>query len=378
MVADGYDDCEGDLLARVRQIVGPGVVVGAELDPHHHLSAAMVTQADLLIAFKQYPHTDVLDRAFELTDLCAAQVAHRVRPLASVVDCDMAVVVHTTREPALGFVQRLQALEGHDGVLSITLTHGFPWGDVPDMGTQLLVYTDARQPGAQARGDRLARQLADELIAMREQLDTPWLGIDAAIDAALAAPPGLVVIADSADNPGGGAAGDATFMLRRLVERGVQHAALGPLWDPQAVRIAFDAGLGATLTMRLGGKTSPMSGDPLDARCRVLALQPDMRMTGLAGTAVPLGDCALLDVQGIEVVLISRRSQAMGTDLFSQLGCDLAARRVVVVKSSQHFRAAFAPLAVQVLYASAPGSVTADLRQLPYLKIHRPKWPIDR
>lgn len=377
MVADGYDDCEGDLLTRVRQIVGPGVVVGAELDPHHHLSTAMVAQADLLIAFKQYPHTDVLDRAFELTDLCAAQVVHRARPLASVVDGEMAVVVHTTREPAAGFVQRLQALEGHDGVLSISLTHGFPWGDVADMGTKLLVYTDARQAGAQALGERLARQLADELIAMREQLDTPWLGIDAAIDAALAAPPGLVVIADSADNPGGGAAGDSTFLLRRLVERGVPGAALGPLWDPQAVRIAFDAGIGATLPMRLGGKTSPMSGDPLDASCRVLALQPDMVMTGLAGTAVPLGDCALVDVQGVEVVLISRRSQAMGTDVFTQLGCDLPSRRLVVVKSSQHFRAAFAPLAVQVLYASAPGSVTADLRQLPYLKSRRPKWPID-
>lgn len=374
MVADGYDDCEGDLLARVRQIVGPGVVVGAELDPHHHLSAAMVAHADLLVAFKQYPHTDVLDRAFELVDLCAAQVAGQLRPVASVVDCEMAVVVHTTREPAAGFVQRMQALEGRDGVLSISLTHGFPWGDVPDMGTKLLVYTDDRR----AEGDRLARQLADELIAMRGQLDTPWLGIDEAITEALAAPPGLVVIADSADNPGGGAAGDATFLLRRLVERGVAGAALGPLWDPQAVRIAFDAGLGARLPMRLGGKTSPMSGDPLDAWCEVKTLQPAMVMTGLAGTAVPLGDCALVDVQGVEVVLISRRSQAMGTDLFTQLGCDLATRRLVVVKSSQHFRAAFAPLSVRVFYANAPGSVTADLRLLPYRHLRRPKWPIDR
>lgn len=373
MVADGYDDCEGDLLTRVRQIVGPGVVVGAELDPHHHLSAAMVAQADLLIAFKQYPHTDVLDRAFELVDLCAAQVAGQVRPVASVVDCEMAVVVHTTREPAAGFVQKLQALEGRDGVLSISLTHGFPWGDVPDMGTRLLVYTDGRRD----HGDRLARTLADELIALRGQLDPPWLGIDAAIDDALAAPPGLVVIADSADNPGGGAAGDSTFILRRLVERGVAGAALGPLWDPQAVRIAFDAGIGATLPMRLGGKTSPLSGDPLDARCTVRALQSDMAMSGLAGTTVRLGDCALLDVQGVELVLISQRSQAMGTDLFTRLGCDLAARRLVVLKSSQHFRAAFAPLAVRIVYASAPGSVSPDLRQLPYRRIRRPKWPID-
>lgn len=373
MVADGYPDCEGDLLTRVRAIVGPEGVVGAELDPHHHLSAAMVSQADLLIAFKQYPHSDVLERAFELVDLCAAQVVHRRRPVPSVVDCHMAVIVHTTREPAQGYVQRLQALEGRDGVLSISLTHGFPWGDVPDMGTKLLLYTDGRP----AEGAALARRLADELIALRAQLDPPWQDIDGAIDEALAAPPGLVVIADSADNPGGGAAGDSTFILRRLIERGVTDAALGPLWDPQAVRIAFDAGVGARLPLRLGGKVGPLSGDPLDAACTVKALVSDMTMSGLADTRQPLGDCALVDAQGVEVVLISRRSQALGTDVFTQLGCQLPQRRIVVVKSSQHFRAAFAPLAVRIVYASAPGSVANDLRLLDYRHIQRPKWPID-
>jgi microcystin degradation protein MlrC len=374
MVADGYPDCEGDLLTRVRALVGPDVVVGAELDPHHHLSEAMVSQADLLIAFKQYPHTDILERAFELVDLCAAQVQHRRRPVASVADCGMAAIIHTTREPAQGYVQRLQALEGQGGVLSISLTHGFPWGDVAEMGTRVLVYTDGRA----ADGDALARRLADELIGLREQLDTPWLGIDDAIDAALAAPPGMVVLADSADNPGGGAAGDSTFILRRLVERGIQHAALGPLWDPQAVAIAFDAGVGARLPMRIGGKVGPMSGAPLDAEVTVKALVRKLPMAGLAGTRQSLGDSALVVIGGIEVVLISRRSQAMGTDLFTGIGCDLPAMRLVVVKSSQHFRAAFAPLAVQILYVSAPGSVTADLRQLPYRHIRRPLWPIDR
>ena len=165
--------------------------------------------------------------------------------------------------------------------------------------------------------------------------------------------------------------------LRRLIERGITGAALGPLWDPQAVRIAFDAGVGARLPLRLGGKVGPMSGDPLDADCTVKALLRDMAMSGLAGTRQPLGDCALVQAQGVEVVLISRRSQAMGTDLFSQLGCDLTQRRIVVVKSSQHFRAAYAPLAVRIIYASAPGSVTNNLRLLDYRHIQRPKWPID-
>jgi microcystin degradation protein MlrC len=382
MVADGYDDCEGDLLTRVRAIVGPRVVVGAELDPHHHLSEAMVRSADLLIAFKEYPHTDALARGLELVDLCEAQVQGRVRPVAAVVDCHMVCMVHTSRQPARGIVDRIQALEGQDGILSISITHGFPWGDTPDMGTKVLVYADAQVPQAPARAQALAQGLADELVSLREELSAPMLTVDQAIDQALSQP-GTTVIADGADNAGGGAASDATFVLRRLVERGVRHAALGPLWDPGAVRIAFEAGLGATLPMRLGGKVSALSGDPLDAVCTVRGLQRELRMSGLSGTPTDMGDCALLQLTGPEgqadgvlVVINTIRNQAIGRDLFTQLGCELAACRVVVVKSSQHFHADFSKVARQVLYASAPGSVAADFNLLPYRKVQRPKWPL--
>lgn len=373
MVADGYDDCEGDLLERVRAIVGPDVVVGAELDPHNHLTPAMVDSADLLISFKEYPHTDVLERGLELVDLCAAMVAKKIQPVHAVVDCEMIVTMHTSRQPARGFVDKLQSLEGKGGVLSISVSHGFSWGDVPEMGTKLIVYTDGDQPLA----DRLARELADELIAMRDGLTVDYPGIDASLDQALAFDGGPVVLADGADNPGGGAASDSTFILRRMVERGIRHAALGPLWDPIAVRIAFEAGQGARLPMRLGGKISPLSGDPIDLMCTVKALHADMVMTGLANAPTPLGDCALLESDGIEIVLITLRNQAMGTDMFTQLGCDLAAKKIIVVKSSQHFYASFSKVAKHVIYAGAPGAVTLDLKTLPYQKARRPKWPID-
>ena len=373
MVADGYDDCEGDLLQRVRAIVGPQVVVGAELDPHHHLSEAMVKNADLLVAFKEYPHTDVLERALELVDLCIAKHEGRIAPVASVVDCEMIVTMHTSREPARGFVDKVMALEGKDGILSISIAHGFAWGDVPDMGTKVLVYSD----GDVAKGAALARQLADDLIGLREALNVPYPGIDAALDEALAFDGGPVVLADGADNPGGGAAGDSTFILKRLRERGVTNACLGPLWDPIAVRIAFEAGVGARLNLRIGGKIGPLSGDPLDLPVKVLALQGDMFMTGLSNTPTALGDCALVEAGGVQIVLISIRNQAMGTDLFTNLGVDLAAKKIVVVKSSQHFYASFSNVAQKVIYVGAPGAVTLDLKTLPYRKIKRPKWPID-
>ncbi len=377
MVADGYDDCEGDLLQRVRAIVGPQVVVGAELDPHHHLSAAMVNHADLLVAFKEYPHTDILERALELVDLCVAKHEGRIAPVASVVDCDMIVTMHTSREPARGFVDRIMALEGKDGILSISVAHGFAWGDVPDMGTKLLVYSDANVDAGAARGAALARRLADELIAMREALAVPYPGIDASLDEALAAGGGPVVLADGADNPGGGAAGDATFVLKWLLERGITDACLGPLWDPIAARIAFEAGVGARLNLRIGGKIGPLSGDPLDLAVTVQALRPDMFMTGLSNTPTALGDCALVESDGVQIVLISVRNQALDTDLFTKLGVDLSAKKIIVVKSSQHFYASFSKVAKKVIYVGAPGAVTLDLKTLPYRRIQRPKWPID-
>jgi microcystin degradation protein MlrC len=374
MVADGYDDCEGDLLGRIRDIVGADVTIGATLDPHSALTEAMVSSANVLIAYKEYPHTDALERALELVDLCAARVEGRCRPVAAVVDCQMIVTaIHTSRQPARGFVDRLQSLEGRDGVLSISLIHGFPWHDVPGMGTKVLVYCD----GDQTQADALARRVADELIGMRVAFSSRYPQIDAALDAAVAFDGKPVVLADTADNPGGGAAGDSTFIARRMIERGIRDAIIGPLWDPGAVRIAFDAGVGARLPMRIGGKIGPRSGEPLDLDVTVSALFPDMIMTGLSNTQTRLGDCAFVQANGIGFVLVSLRCQATDIDLFTQLGCDLAAKKIVVVKSSQHFYASFSTIAAKTIYVDSPGTLAYDLRTIPYKKIPRPKWPLD-
>jgi microcystin degradation protein MlrC len=221
----------------------------------------------------------------------------------------------------------------------------------------------------------MAQRLAAELFDLREELVETLLGIDEALDAALATP-GTVVLGDGSDNPGGGAPGDSTYILRRIMERGIADACLGPLWDPGAVRIAFDAGVGARLALRIGGKIGPLSGDPVDAIWKVRALARDMVMTGLAGTPAKLGDCALVACKGLDVVLASYRCQAFGLDLFTQLGCDPARRKLVVVKSSQHFRAAYAPIAARIIMVDAPGVATKDITTLPFHKIKRPKWPL--
>ncbi|BBK36267.1 microcystinase C [Allostella sp. ATCC 35155] len=372
MVADGYDDCEGDILARIRQIVGPDVPIGCELDPHCHLTKQRLEAADVIICFKEFPHTDFVERGEELADIIEAMALGKVKPVASVYDCRMINSFPTSRQPMRGFVDRIMAMEGKDGILSISVAHCFPYADVPELGTKVLVYTDGRK----ADGDALAEKLGRELWDLRDEVRPPFLTIDAALDKGVARNQGLVVIADPADNAGGGAASDSTYVLRRMMERGITDAALGPVWDPIAVRMCFNAGEGTRFKLRFGGKIAPTSGDPIDAEVTVTKLVRNATQTfGKALSQV--GDAAAIDVGGIAVVLIDNRTQALGTDLFTNLGIDLGQRRICVVKSTNHFYASFGKVAEEVLYMDAPGPLPRDFLRLPYTRIPRPIWPFD-
>jgi microcystin degradation protein MlrC len=371
MVAHGYDDCEGDIIARVRAIVGPGVVIGVEHDPHCHLTANRLENCDLLICFKEFPHTDSVARAEEVVELTLRTIRGEIKPVMSTFDCRMICGFPTTRQPMRSFVDEISAMEGKEGVLSISIAHGFSFADVPDVGTRVLVVTDDRKDV----GDALAERLGRRLQAMREQTQPPFLSVDAAIDRALEVG-GPVVVADVTDNPGGGAAGDNTTFLRRLIERGISGAALAPIWDPVAVSLCHAAGEGARLPLRFGGKTAATSGQPIDALVTVTKLVRAATTTRFDGTA-PLGDAAAIDVNGIAVVLITKRTQAFHPDLFTNLGIDPTKRNPVVVKSTNHFHAAFAPIASEVLYADGDGPLPRDPTCNPYTRIKRPIWPLD-
>lgn len=376
MVAEGYDDCEGDLLAHVRAIVGPKTVIGAELDPHCHLTPAMTGNADVLICFKEYPHTDFLERAYELVDLCTAAAQGETKPTMSVYDCRMIQPYHTSKEPMKSFVAGMKALEGKDGVLSVSVAHGFPWGDSPDMGTRVLVVTDNRA----AHGAAVAERLGRTLIGHRGTTVSPSVTLDQALDQALAIAGGPVVLADTADNPGGGAPGDSTFVLRALLDRGIGDVALGPLYDPMAVSTCFDAGPGATLALRIGGKTGTSSGDPVDVVAEIRHLERDATQAFGAARA-PMGNVATIRVATpggpVDIVLDTVRGQSMGADLFTAHGVTLTDKKLIVVKSSQHFYAAFAPLGKAVIYIDGPGTLTSNYAALPFVKMQRPKWPFD-
>ncbi len=372
MVADGYEDCEGDLLRRVRQIVGPNVKIGAELDLHCNLTSAMVGHADVLVPYKESPHIDVLERGEELVQMLVDAAAGKTKPVMSVFDCRMVTSSPTTREPMQGFVRRMKSLEGKNGVLSVSLVHCFGFNDVPEMGYKVLVVTDDRK----AEGDALARKLGHEIYLMRREIGMSFLTIEEAIDRALAAPPGPVVLADGADNAGGGAASDSTWFIRALQRRGVRDACVGPLWDPIAVRMCFAAGEGGVFQLRFGAKMNANSGEPVDAKVKVTRLVKDAWQT-FGDVRDPIGDAAAIEVDGIAVVLNSARDQAFGIDLFTNLGIDPRAKRIVVVKSHNHFFAAFSKIATEVHRTTAPGPLALDYSKVPYKRLKRPIWPLD-
>jgi microcystin degradation protein MlrC len=184
-----------------------------------------------------------------------------------------------------------------------------------------------------------------------------------------------VVLADVADNAGGGAPSDSTFVLRRLVERGVKNAVIGCFWDPIAVSFCAEAGVGASFDLRIGGKSGPVSGAPIDLRVTVRAIVQDHTQRGLSGGRAQYGTSAWVEADGIHIILTSKRQQVFYPDAFTGTGCTLADKTMVVVKSMQHFYAGFAPIASAVRYIAAPGTVGADFVGLPYTKVTRPFWP---
>jgi microcystin degradation protein MlrC len=373
MVAEGYDDCEGDLLSRVRTLVGSQIPVGAELDPHDHLTPAMVDNATALVMYKEFPHTDFAERAADLFHIIMDTAAGKTKPAMGVFDMKMIYSYFTTIPPMKGFVDKIKGMEGKDGVLSISVVHGFPYADVPELGSKLLVITDSQPDRAQS----LAKELGIELIKLRGQTMPQHLPIQEALDKALAAPEGPVVLSDSSDNPGGGAPGDSTFVLKAMLDNGVENAGLACLWDPIVVQLALAAGDGAKLKIRLGGKMGTISGDPLDVECTVIRARKNV-LQHFSGATGSIGDAASLRVGGIDVIVASQRNQVRSPDVFTELGIDPLSKKIIVVKSKNHFRAEFEKIAKEILYLAAGGALSPDFKSVPYTRIRRPKWPIDQ
>jgi len=382
MVSSECWDCEGDLLVRLRERVGQ-TPIGAILDLHGNVTDAMAQSGAFLIACKEYPHTDFRERARELRDILVDVArGHRPMPKPAMQDVPLLALMGTTEEPMKGFVQKLKDYERKPGLVSISAMHGFPWSDTPHSRAALLAWYDPRVATAQESARSAVKELGERLYQIGTQTHGTRLPLGTAIDRALALPVDApasrpVVLADGSDNPGGGAASDSTFVLRELLRRGVTQVALGMMWDPQAALIAADAGVGARLPLRIGGKVGPLSGEPTDLEVEVLCVREDAAQRGLSGGKERLGLAVAVRAAGIDIVINTIRQQVFSPDCFAELGVDLSAKKLVVVKSTQHFRMGFDAITSAVVYCDAPGSLHGNLAMLPFRHLRRPIWPFD-
>jgi microcystin degradation protein MlrC len=357
-VAEGVDDGEGDLLAAVREIVGPDVPVGAGFDAHAHLSDLMVESADIMVFFKEWPHIDWEQTMETATGLTIDTAEGLITPHMAVFDLRMIDSYHTLNEPVKSVVDDMKAAEQRDGVLQVNFVHGFPYADVPDLGTKMLVITDDNA----ALGAELAEEFGMRIYELRGKTMAEYLSVEEIVSAIKASDRAPIVVADTGDVTGGGAPGDATYILQAFLENGIEGAAFAYIWDPEAAAAAIEAGEGARVRLRIGGKACGYSGNTLDLEVEVVKTLGES----------PLGLAAVVRADGVEIILISERTSAYDYHHFENAGIDPRARKVLVVKSANQFYAGFEEIAAEVLYAGAPG-LTGNLKQFEFTRIDRPK-----
>jgi microcystin degradation protein MlrC len=372
MTTETCNDCEGDLLSAIRRLVGPKVPIGVSLDLHCHFTAEMRAATPIHVAYKEYPHTDIVETAVTVTKLAIAAREGSILPQIGWAKCPMIGVWPTTNSPMREIVEELRQIENQPGILSVSLGHGMAYGDVPEAGACAWVVAD----GDIELAKFYAEHLSNEFYRLRHEISPTFTSLNDALDQlANWQAPRPLALADFADNPGGGAMGDSTFILQGLIERGIGGIALGGIWDPGAVQLCFDAGVGAKFLMRIGGKTGPASGLPTDVTAQVMALVPDHSQDDF-GARANLGPSAWVRTeQGIDVALISVRQQVLGLDLFTGLGIELNGRRGIVVKSMQHFLSAFDTVVGNVLFVATPGLLSTDFANIPFKHRDLLFWP---
>ena len=379
MVPEGLDDGEGDLIRAVRDVVGPAVPIAATLDFHGNLSMEMVRGADLLHGYKTYPHVDMGERGVEATERLLDVIGKRITPTAALRKPPILPPLGnqgTSWGPMRRLYDMADEMEKDPTVISISIFAGFPHADIPDAGFGIYVVTDHDQELA----DRLADRLADMAWAHRHEFIHTALPVREAVAKALAAPGKPIVLADMADNTGGGAAGDGTEVLRELVRVGARRAVVACLWDPKAVAACVTAGVGASVTLDIGGKVDDRHGAPLRVTGTVRTLS-DGRFVhkGPMARGLPgrLGTTAVLDVNDVKVILISYRWQTLDPEMIRFVGLDPLDHKILVVKSTIHYRAAFEPLASEIIEVDAPGLSSSNLARFDFKRIRRPIFPLD-
>lgn len=382
MVSEEFDDGEGEILRRLRAVCGPGIPIAITLDLHANVSKAMCEQANIIVSYKTYPHVDMRDTGRHAAALLQAAMEGDIEPRTLRAVCPMLEEVNGARTDCGPMIERLRVArewEQRDDVFAVSVNGGFASADITEVGPTVVI---TAQGDAQLHR-RFAESLIDDIWDRRGQVINEYLDVDAAADIArdFEIDKGPLVIADYADNPGAGAYGDATELLRALLDAGVSNACFGPLVDAQAVQALYPLSPGDSVELPLGGKTEPKyGGGPLLLHAKLVS-KSDGRYTGqgamIGGLQGNFGPSVVIRVAGIEVLITSIASQLLDLQQFREFGIEPTEKAVVALKSMQHFRADFEPIAGQVIVCDSGALCTPRYRLLDYRKVPRPVFPLD-
>ncbi|MGH1488506.1 MAG: M81 family metallopeptidase [Acidimicrobiales bacterium] len=378
------DDLEADLGAAIRLVIGPDIPLVTTLDLHGSITEEMNEVFDLMLGVYDYPHVDMFERGIEAIEAVPRLVSGEWQPTTHVERLPMLTPTSTTDvSPAKDIRQRCLDLEGEPGVLRCAFFHGFPFTDIPATGASVVVTTN----GDQGLARQTAQRIAAEVWERREEFVQESLSAEIAINQAIrladqASAP--VVINDTADNCGGGSPGDATHVLRALIEANPAGlACFGFIYDPAVADQAHQAGAGAIIEVALGGKHDDIHGEPIKCSAYVKTTSDGRFIYSspmLAGAKANYGSMARLQIggqNGLDVLVGSARSQVFDREVFALHGIDVSEYDLVVLKSSQHFRAGFSDLAADIITADSAGLTTLRVENFDHPRADGPRWPID-
>ena len=378
MVTEAHSDGEGEILRRVREVVGPDLPVVATLDLHANIGPQMVRHTTCLVGYDTYPHVDAYERGDEALHLLRRVCRGEIRPTAALAQIPM--LIGPPRQCTLiSPMQELMALvherERQPGVLTITFAGGFPFADTPETGAAIVVTTDDDP----ALAESTARELAAVVWDRRKDFRLRLTPVTEAISWALAHG-GPVILADGSDNPGGGAPCDGTVMLQALIAAGAPRSTVAVIADPEAVAAACEAGAGHTVTLTVGGKTDDRHGAPLTLTGTVRQLADGNYVNEgpmFTGGRAAMGRTVVFVVGDIEIIMTERRVQPYDTQALRSLGIEPSERLLIGLKSAVHFRAAYGPLAKRIFDLATPGIHNPDVTQYDYRHLRHPIWPLD-
>jgi microcystin degradation protein MlrC len=379
--AEGADDVEGHVLGRAREILGPDIPIVLTLDLHANVTQAMVERATAIVGYHTYPHIDMYETGQKAAKLLLATLSGKIRPTMAWRKLPLIVNAEnqqTSHGPARRLFARAEALESSGKAEAISIFSVQPWMDIHEMGSAVVAVTN----GDARAADRQAAAIAQKYWDTRRDFEVELTPVEEAIELALATKGGPVVLAESSDSTGSGSPGDSTGVLKYLVKAALTEPAAIFLVDPVAAVGLAAVGVGATVRLSLGGRLDRKNSKPVRVEGRVRLIS-DGRWTARArgyntGIETCMGTTVVFECGKVQILIAERSAMTVDPALFRSHGIDPLYCKIVVVKSPNGFRAAYEPIAKRIFLVDTPGVSTARLERMPFKRINRPIYPLDR